>query len=147
MRTAVIRATMAPSVHSTQPWRFVTARGSLELYADRTRRLTVLDPRGRQLLISCGCALFNARVALAAAGYDAKVERFPDPTRMALLARITLPAEADECVPIRDLDSAIEQRRTTASGRAQAYRDRSGYRGLTARDNLDGRQPVGWRLL
>jgi hypothetical protein len=112
MRTAVIRATMAPSVHNTQPWRFVISRGSLELYADWTRRLTVLDPRGRQLLVSCGCALFNARVALAAAGYDAKVERFPDVAEPDLLARVTLPAEADGWVPIRDLDTAIEQRRT-----------------------------------
>jgi hypothetical protein len=112
MRRAAGRATLAPSVHNTQPWRYVITRGSLELYADETRRLRVLDPRGRQLLISCGCALFNARVALAAAGYDAKVERFPDATRPDLLARVTLPAEAAGWVPIGDLDAAIEQRRT-----------------------------------
>jgi hypothetical protein len=112
MRRAVVRATLAPSVHNTQPWRYVTTRGSLELYADDTRRLRVLDPRGRQLLISCGCALFNVRVALAAAGYDAKVQRFPDATRPDLLARVTLPEEAAGWVPIGDLDAAIEQRRT-----------------------------------
>jgi nitroreductase len=112
MRHAALRATLAPSVHNTQPWRYVITRGSLELYADETRRLRVLDPRGRQLLISCGCALFNARVALAAAGYDAKVERLPDATRPELLARVTLPAEAAGWVPIGDLDAAIEQRRT-----------------------------------
>jgi hypothetical protein len=112
MRRAALRATLAPSVHNTQPWRYVITRGSLELYADETRVLRVLDPRGRQLLISCGCALFNARVALAAVGYDAKVERFPDAMRPDLLARVTLPADADDWVPIGALDTAIEQRRT-----------------------------------
>jgi hypothetical protein len=112
MGRAVVRAARAPSVHNTQPWRYTVNRGSLELYADETRRLRVLDPRGRQLLISCGCALFNARVALAAAGYDAQVQRFPDPTRPDLLARLTLPEEATGWLPIGELDSAIEQRHT-----------------------------------
>jgi hypothetical protein len=106
------RAALAPSVHNTQPWRYAITRGSLELYADDIRRLQVLDPRGRQLLISCGCALFNARVALAAAGYDANVQRFPDPTRPDLLARVTLPDEATGWVSIGELDTAIERRRT-----------------------------------
>ena len=79
LRQAAVRATLAPSVHNTQPWRFVLTQGNLEIHANWTRKLRVLDPTGRQLLISCGCALFNARVALAASGYDAVVERFPDP--------------------------------------------------------------------
>jgi hypothetical protein len=60
MGRAVARAACAPSAHNTQPWRYAITRGSLNLYTDETRRLRVLDPRGRQLLISCGCALFNA---------------------------------------------------------------------------------------
>jgi len=109
---AVARAARAPSVHNTQPWRFAITRGSLELYADPARRLRVLDPRGRQLLISCGCALFNARVSLAAAGYDANVERFPDASRPDLLARVTVPDEATGWLPIGELDATIERRRT-----------------------------------
>jgi hypothetical protein len=112
MRRAVARATLAPSVHNTQPWRYVITRGSLELYADQARRLEVLDPRGRQLRISCGCALFNARVALAAAGYDATVQRFPEPARPDFLARLTLPAKMAGWLAIGELDAAIERRRT-----------------------------------
>lgn len=112
MGRAAGRATLAPSIHNTQPWRFVITRGSLELHADRQRQLRVLDPRGRQLMISCGSALFNARVALAAAGYDAPVERFPDPAQTDLLARITLPPEATHGVSIGRLNAVIEQRRT-----------------------------------
>jgi len=113
LRRAAVRATLAPSVHNTQPWRFDLTPGGLEIHADRTRQLRLLDPHGRQLLLSCGCALFNARVALAASGYGATVERLADPARPDLVARIVidaLPGGGD--ADLANLDSAIEQRRT-----------------------------------
>ena len=112
LRQAAVRATLAPSVHNTQPWRFVLTQGNLEIHANWTRKLQVLDPTGRQLLISCGCALFNARVALAASGYDAVVERFPDPLRPDLLARLTVGDKTAEWLPIGALDAVIELRQT-----------------------------------
>ena len=112
MGRAAVRATRAPSIHNTQPWRFVVSRGSLELHADPQRQLRVIDPRGRQLTISCGCALFNARVALAAAGYNAHVQRLPDPDRPDLLARITLPPYPSADIAISRLDAAIDRRHT-----------------------------------
>lgn len=112
LRRAAVRAALAPSVHNTQPWRFVLRGDALEIRSDWSRQLTVLDPRGRQLMISCGCALFNARVAVAAAGYQALVERFPDGTQSDLVARLTLPAEVQDWVPIGALDPAIELRHT-----------------------------------
>jgi hypothetical protein len=84
----------------------------LEVHADWTRRLRVLDPRGRQLLISCGCAVFNARVALAAAGYDANVDRFPDPAQPDLLARLSLLTARLDYLPIAMLDPVVELRQT-----------------------------------
>lgn len=108
---AAARAALAPSVHNTQPWRFVITRDALEIRSDLQRRLTVLDPRGRQLMISCGCALFNARVAIAAAGFEPAVTRFPDPETPSLLARLSL-GEARDWVPIAALDQAIGDRRT-----------------------------------
>jgi nitroreductase len=75
LRRAAVRATYAPSVHNTQPWYFVIGQEVLEIHADLTRQLAVLDPTYRQLIISCGCAVFNARVSLAADGYAAEVER------------------------------------------------------------------------
>ena len=76
-RKAVQRASWAPSVHNTQPWHFVVRPDVLELYGDSDRQLGALDPTGRQMVISCGCALFNARVGLAAERV-VQVERLPD---------------------------------------------------------------------
>ena len=80
LRRASVRATLAPSVHNTQPWQFVLDGPQLDLYADPSRQLGVVDPYGRELLMSCGCALLNARAALAADGLGIHVARFPDPT-------------------------------------------------------------------
>ena len=113
LRYAVERAVRAPSIHNTQPWRFVIRDGRLlELWADPSRQLTVLDPSGRQLTVSCGCALFNVRVALAACGYKAVVERCPDLSQPTLLARIVIPSVPETWVEIGTLDSAIDDRRT-----------------------------------
>ncbi len=113
LRRAAVRATRAPSIHNTQPWRFKLTPDTLEIHADWGRQLRVLDPRGRQLLLSCGCALFNARVALAAAGINATIERFADPAQPDLVARILI-----DHTPMADrhelavLDASIDERHT-----------------------------------
>jgi hypothetical protein len=111
LRQAAVRAVQAPSIHNTQPWTFVLAADRLDIHIDPERRLSVLDPRGRQLMISCGCALLNARVAIAAAGHQPIVQRFPDPANPNLVARLSVgdvsPAGRDAA-----LDLAIDQRRT-----------------------------------
>ncbi|HEV7204153.1 MAG TPA: hypothetical protein VGN18_06050 [Jatrophihabitans sp.] len=111
LRRAALRAMRAPSVHNTQPWTFTLGKNSLEIRADLGRQLSVLDPRGRQLIMSCGCALFNARVAIAAAGYEPVVERYPDPAHPELVARLTV-GDARGWQAIAALDLAIDQRRT-----------------------------------
>lgn len=116
LRRAAVRATLAPSVYNTQPWRFVLSGDALEVYADATRELGVLDPAGRQMVISCGCALFNARVSLHAAGYRPIVERYVGEPPSALLARVKVdPAAVGESggdASIGVLDAAIESRHT-----------------------------------
>jgi len=112
LRRAAVRATLAHSVRNTQPWRFVLSASSLQIHADWTRRLRVLDPRGRQLLISCGSAVFNARVALAADGYEAILQPFPDPANPDLLAQLTVAEQSGEQVRIGALDSVVRVRRT-----------------------------------
>src|SRR6516225_6646748 len=57
----IATAARAPSVHNTQPWRFRVGKYAVELYADPARKLRV-DPVGREMLISCGAALFGLRL-------------------------------------------------------------------------------------
>lgn len=80
LRHVVQTAGLAPSVHNTQPWRFVLQPDGLQLRADPSRQLDVLDPDGRQLRLSCGAALFHARLAARALGLDVVTRLLPDPT-------------------------------------------------------------------
>ena len=88
----VAAAVMAPSSHNTQPWRFRIVGPTLEVLADPRRRLAVIDGDQRQLIQSCGCALFNARVALRAMGFEDEVHVLPDPARPELLAIVRVGA-------------------------------------------------------
>jgi nitroreductase len=85
----IATAARAPSILNTQPWRFKVDKSSIELYADLDRKLRV-DPIGREMVISCGAALFGLRLAVRSLGFVPVVELLPDPSRLRLLARVTL---------------------------------------------------------
>ena len=104
-------AVQAPSVHNTQPWRIELQPDRLVLRADRGRQLTALDPLGRELVQSVGAALFNVRVALAARGWAAEVERVPDPDDPDLLAVARL-VEGSPQSGLAELAQAVGRRRT-----------------------------------
>jgi nitroreductase len=111
LEAAVDRAVLAPSVHNTQPWTFVLGPDRVEVRADRSRQLTVIDPLGRELVQSVGAAVFNLRVALSARGWAVAVDRFPRPDDLDLLAVV----HAVEGAPDADLaryDAAIPRRHT-----------------------------------
>ncbi|MEV2225964.1 hypothetical protein AB0E01_39755 [Nocardia vinacea] len=79
VRMALMLACRAPSVHNTQPWRWVFDGTRLNLYSDTSRLLRSADPHGRQLVISCGAVLDHARLAFVWMGWFADVMRLPDP--------------------------------------------------------------------
>jgi nitroreductase len=109
---AVSFGVRAPSIHNTQPWRWVYRPGVLELYADWSRQLPALDPDGRSVLLSCGAALELARLGFAAAGWRTEVDRLPDPDRPDLLARIRPVARAAVDASVVERAQAAERRHT-----------------------------------
>ena len=82
-------ASRAPSIHNTQPWRFRVGEDAIELHSDPDSRLRV-DRGGREMLISCGAALFGLRLAVRGLGYLPQVDLFPDEARPDLIARVML---------------------------------------------------------
>jgi nitroreductase len=114
-------AAAAPSIHNTQPWLFRVTGGTggtdgdlsgtaVEVRVDRSRRLTVLDPDGREMFVSVGAAVFNLRVALAAAGYRTTVHRADTDPDVA--ARIVVDAAEEPSAAARALHAAIPRRHT-----------------------------------
>jgi len=116
-RFVVESAVYAPSLHNTQPWWFSTGDRELSVHADVERRLTVADPDGREMMISCGAALFTARVALRYLGFVPKAYVLPDPDLPNLVARIRY--NGDQVAPVdyeRALFAEIPRRRTHRGG-------------------------------
>jgi hypothetical protein len=78
MAAYVVAAAMwAPSVHNTQPWSFSASGQEISLHAGAGRQLMVADPRRREMMISCGAALFTARLALRSLGYIPETSVLP----------------------------------------------------------------------
>ena len=76
-------ATLAPSSHNTQCWKFSAAPGSITILPDFARRCPAVDPDDHHLFVSLGCAAENLIQAAAAAGlrgeagFDAQRECVP----------------------------------------------------------------------
>jgi nitroreductase len=110
-------AARAPSVHNTQPWRFKVGEDAIELYADRGRQLGT-DPVGREMLISCGAALYGLRLAVRSLGRVPDVELFPEPgpgrppAGLRLLARVRLGSVSPVNPAERKMLDAIPHRHT-----------------------------------
>jgi nitroreductase len=85
---AVTLACRAPSLHNSQPWRWVSDRCIVQLFLDADRAPKYTDPTGRELVISCGAVLDHFRVAMAAAGWMTNIDRFPNPNNLDHLASL-----------------------------------------------------------
>ena len=105
-------AVLAPSSHNAQPWLFNLTEDAVELYADRQRSLPQADPEDRELILSCGAALFLLRVTLHHFTYSGEVECFPEPHDQNLLARVRLGGREVPSPENEELFHAILKRRT-----------------------------------
>ena len=71
LRELVRHATLAPSSHNTQCWKFLLKERSIIIQPDLLRRCPVVDPDDHHLFVSLGCAAENLAQAALAAGLRA----------------------------------------------------------------------------
>ncbi|MFD5244498.1 Acg family FMN-binding oxidoreductase [Amycolatopsis sp. NPDC058340] len=110
---SVLRSAMlAPSTHNTQPWLFRCTATGIELHADPRRILPVTDPDGRELVLSCGAALFTLRTAIHALGFHPATTLMPSRADPDLLAVVRPLAERMPDPKVVRLARAIPRRRT-----------------------------------
>src|SRR5215468_8784520 len=110
-RLLITAAARAPSVHNTQPWRFRVNPEVVELRTDPRGKLRA-DPSGREMLISCGGALFGLRLAIRSLGYLPVTELLPDPAQLRLMARVRPGGAAPPNGPERTMLDAVPHRHT-----------------------------------
>jgi len=78
MKEIVRYATLAPSGHNTQCWRFRIEDRSITILPDLSRRTPVVDPDDHHLYVSLGCANENLVRAARALGFSANSEFDPE---------------------------------------------------------------------
>jgi nitroreductase len=110
--TAIELACRAPSLHNSQPWRWVAGPTSVDVFVDPQRKVTSTDRSGREAIISCGAALDHFRVAMAAVGWDTSIDQFPNPNNLDHLASIDFASVDYVTQARRDRVGAILRRRT-----------------------------------
>jgi hypothetical protein len=73
MRELVRYATLAPSSHNTQCWKFIVQERGISILPDLSRRTPAVDPDDHHLFVSLGCAAENLVQAAKANGLQADV--------------------------------------------------------------------------
>jgi hypothetical protein len=109
---AIHLACRAPSLHNSQPWRWIVGEAAVDLFVDHERVIRSTDRSGREAIISCGAALDHLQIAMAAAGWKADANLFPDPSDRDHLASFDVTPAHDVSTAERDRADAILNRRT-----------------------------------
>jgi hypothetical protein len=98
----VRNATLAPSSHNTQCWKFVLEPRAITILADPLRRCPAVDPDDHHLFVSLGCATENLVHAALAHGLQA--EAVYDVTHEAIRVALA-PTRADASPLFKALSS------------------------------------------
>jgi hypothetical protein len=112
LRFLLSYAVLAPSRNNAQPWLFEIEGDEVRVYADPSRSTPAADPDGRDLVMGCGAAIVNLRIAAAHFGHATSMEVPPGHRRDHLLARIRLEERRASSPEVEELFRAIPRRRT-----------------------------------
>jgi len=104
-------ATLAPSSHNTQPWKFRLGDDTVDILPDFSRRTPVVDPDDHHLYVSLGCAAENLLIAASACGRPGEIMVLTDENGHALIRVMLGRGERRDI----DLCAAIPSRQSTRS--------------------------------
>jgi nitroreductase len=109
---AVELSCRAPSLHNSQPWRWLATPAGVELFTDPHRVVRSTDSSGLEAIISCGAVVDHFQTAMAAAGWNTHIDEFPNPNRLEHLASIYFTPLDYVAQAWRDRADAISRRRS-----------------------------------
>ncbi len=118
-------AILAASPHNTQPWLFKVTDNQIDLYADPSRNIGVVDPYRREMYTGVGCALANMLCAAPALGYAVEYTIMPTEADQTHVARLTLtaadarPSPLFEAIPHRHTDRYAYHKRAVPDAALQ----------------------------
>jgi hypothetical protein len=116
-RELVRYATMAPSSHNTQCWRFALEKDAITILPDFSRRCPAVDPDDHHLMVSLGCAAENLLQAARAHGLqgEASFDEVRNAIRIALAPAKPESTDLFNAIPARQCTRAEFDGRPIAS--------------------------------
>jgi nitroreductase len=116
VKTVVQAASLAPSLHNSQPWRFRLLPDRIEVHMDLGRRLPGADPEDRELRRACGAALLNLRLALQGLGIRPSVTLLP-PAVNSVAGAVAVVRRGGPARPTDELNALLNAIRTRRTNR------------------------------
>ena len=110
----VLAATLAPSSHNTQCWKFGLLPDAITILPDLSRRCPAVDPDDHHLYVSLGCAAENVVQAAGANGLRA----FGVPAASGLGYRLQLTTDTSSASPLAAAITSRQCARNVYDGRA-----------------------------
>lgn len=97
-------ATLAPSGHNTQPWKFRLNGNQITMLPDLVRRTPIVDPDDHHLFVSLGCAAENLSLACGARGRQGELRFDPSNDGAAVFefnSAVAAPSPLFDAIPKR----------------------------------------------
>lgn len=116
-------ATLAANSHNTQPWRFRSGNGAIDILPDFSRVTHAVDPDDHHLFVSLGCAAENLAIAAAATGHPGEAHIAPEGSiRFTYSDGASRPGPLFEAIPRRQSTRAEYDGRSVSASDIETMR-------------------------